>query len=379
MARDGRLESLGLQPLRQKASWTFAGDSFPSEAFYLRGEEAHRVFHWSDRLMKKWNDGLCDVDEFLRSENAFNMTTTFGSDRPEFVEELADCKTISFELPQDDVFFEKYPGVDVQSVACIAASGAWVTAPHIEWGGGESVAKLLSGSKLWVIATRPKAAEALQKIATYSGICDLLREDKKRSKGRKGSSLQEQLYYHIGQAGDVIVQPGFATHLVITEPSFSRGRRKWACVGGFEGLDNRVSDRGRRLFNHFITGVNRAVFQNELRVHGFGYLLRLLKIEDCRRSYAEYVPNENHTLAESRNEKDITTHCRVLYQNGYDLLESLRNESDASHAPSSSKRQKLTSTSDDFRSRYSDITKEELRNWPEQWIRDIDHSAAQRT
>ena len=171
-----------------KASWTFAGDSFPSEAFYLRGEEAHRVFHWSDRLMKKWNDGLCDVDKFLRSENAFNMTTTFGSDRPEFVEELADCKTISFELPQDDVFFEKYPGVDVQSVACIAASGAWVTAPHIEWGGGESEQSSSLGrsyGSLQPDRRRQKHSRRLQPTLASVIYCGRTRNVQKEGKGRR--------------------------------------------------------------------------------------------------------------------------------------------------------------------------------------------------
>ena len=133
LAREKKLEGIGLRPLPQKAVWDFSEEAFPDQPFFLRGEEANRIFSWNEELMQHWNNGAVDIDDFVRSENGLNKVETLGSRRPERVAELLASRTVSFELPRDNLLFQPYPNVDVMSTACIAAQGNWFTGSHIEW------------------------------------------------------------------------------------------------------------------------------------------------------------------------------------------------------------------------------------------------------
>ena len=60
----------------------------------------------------------------------------------------------------------------------MAVSGSWFTAPHIEWGGGgESVAALISGSKLWIIANSRGASRNLYKLDSCELVTHMLCAD----------------------------------------------------------------------------------------------------------------------------------------------------------------------------------------------------------
>ena len=384
LAREKKLEEIGLRPLPQKDVWDFSEESFPDQPFFLRGEEANRIFSWNEELMQHWKNGAVDIDEFVRSENGFNKVETFGSQRPETVAELLASRTVSFELPRDKISFQPYPNVDVMSTGCIAAQGHWFTASHIEWGGGESIAKLISGKKLWVIATTSKGAKELHSLATFSAACRLLNVPSvRKSKLRKGANLEEKLMYHLGEPGDVIIQPAFATHFVVTEATVTdEGELLWACVTGFEGLDNRMLDRAARLFDDFITGFNRALIRKELQHHGVAYCLRLLKIRDYRSAMLAYDPASGVPLAQSAHERDVTTHLRVLFRNGYDVLASLSAKKDRSNWHVSGKKRRtenLPHSSKPFKSTLSEVTLSELQQWPTEWVADIDQSHPRRT
>ena len=197
-------------------------------------------------------------------------------------------------------------------------------------GGGELIAKLISGKKIWVIATSLSSAKELHKLSTFSAAFELLNGTPgSRSRKRKGANLEDNLMYHLGEPGDVNVQPAFATHFVVTEATLSdEGELLRAVVTGFESLDNRMLDRAARLCDDFITGFNRAMIRKELQHHGLAYCLRLLKIRDYRCALLAYDRESGVPLAESTRERDVTTHLRVLFRNGYDVLASLNSKKD---------------------------------------------------
>ena len=66
---------------------------------------------------------------------------------------IKGCLTYFFELADRFVHCLPPPNnVVLRSKALLAAKGPWFTAAHNEWGGGESIAKLESGRKIWIIA-----------------------------------------------------------------------------------------------------------------------------------------------------------------------------------------------------------------------------------
>ena len=258
--------------------------------------------------------------------------------------------------------------------ACLAAWGPWITGSHTEWGGGESIAKLISGSKLWVIATTATAAKQLHRISTFAGMSDFLNRQRENTMKRR-----EQLMYHLGQPGDVIVQPAFATDFVVTDETMTEdGELLLALVTGFEGLDNRVLNRGVRLCDDFITGFGRCLVKIEVTHLGFAYFLRLLKVRDCRRSLSDFNPDQGGSLEDSRKESDITTH---FHKNGYDLLRSLGEKHErrptAKKARIANLRRDACSSAD-FKSSIAEITDLELRTWPQLWNDDINLSSLRR-
>ena len=327
MAESGALEAAGLQkvPLREDCIFE---DRFPDEPFVLRGAAASEIFSWSDRLTREWKGGACDGDEFVRRQNASRVTFTSGEHLPGF----SNSRTISFELGTSVLKkFAPHPSLYVHSTASIAALGAWFTPPHIEWGGGESVAALISGKKLWIFSTTPQSTKDFFLWDSYSTLLSNLRRSlSSRTKSRKGFYTNENLLYHIGQPGDLIVQPAFAMHCVVTKPLFDGDQPLWALVTGYEGIDIRLENHARRVFFHFVLEKKRSELLAEAKYHNFVALVRLLKVdvyrkaEDKCRNSGDSLEN----LLDYYEEPNYLTHMRKLLEAGYDVDSSLENSTE---------------------------------------------------
>ena len=263
-------------------NWEFSQSSFPKEPFFIRGRNCKEIYSWSDRLLIKWNDGEVDAKQFIESEESLFQIET--SDKLN----LIGSQSFSFELPKkENIIYKEYPNLVAHSFGALATRGPWYTEPHIEWGGGESVASLISGSKLWIITAKAESSKLLyaKELESFDAMYRLLSS---ATPSPKQALLLSNCYYHLGEPGDLIVQPAFATHCVFTEPTFDRsGQPKWALVSGYEAIDLRVEDRGRRLFDNYAVGFPRGKLRSELKLHGFRNLLRLMKIRDYRRAFQD--------------------------------------------------------------------------------------------
>ena len=150
-------------------------------------------------------------------------------------------------------------------------------------GGGESIAKVISGSKLWLITTNARAGRLLFARSTClldQSIVEFL--TKPRPKNYVPNAFEKNVYYHVAEAGDIIIQPAFAVHAVITAPEVSRRRKCWSLVTGFEAVDVRMESRGRRVIDSFGIGMKVGFIAKEIQFHGHPRLVRLLKIRDYR-------------------------------------------------------------------------------------------------
>ena len=322
-------EKLGMKRLVIRSSWTLSG-KFPQQPFVVRGPIAEEIFSWPSEWLEDWNGGSCDAMQFVERHGGVNVVQQSGTEMVEGLPQVADSKAISFELPREKLNLQVFPGFQLTSTACIAARGDWATTAHIEWGGGESIAKLISGRKLWVIATTPSAAAHLRKYATYQQICDLLLGAGSQSSSAEPlDSFYSQLTYHIGEPGDIIVQPKFATHFVLTARADKDGKIIWDLVTGYEAIDLSVSDRATVLFDRFAVHMTRGDIEQELRLHGLDYLVRLLKVRDYRESIAK-LPLRNRKpdrFMLRHRERDVTTHLKVLQMVGHDVLASFDSRS----------------------------------------------------
>ena len=95
----------------------------------------------------------------------------------------------------------------------------------------------------------------------------------------------------------------------------------WSLVTGFEAVDIRCLLRGPSLFNNFVTEVDRGLIKREVAVHDLNYVLRLLKINDYRKSLKEKDSGDDFPV--TYRESNVTTHVRVLFNVGFDLKTSL--------------------------------------------------------
>ena len=86
----------------------------------------------------------------------------------------------------------------------------------------------------------------------------------------------------MAEAGNIIIQPAFAVHAVITAPEVSRRRKCWSLVTGFETVHVRMESRGRRVIDSFGIGMKVGFIAKEIQFHGHARLVRLLKIIDYR-------------------------------------------------------------------------------------------------
>ena len=94
-----------------------------------------------------------------------------GLDNPGF----EGSRTFSFALPGRDVttLVPDYITVTTSN-DLLAVKGSWFTAGHIEYAGGESIAKLASGRNLWIISTNLASSQFVLNITDFNSVYRLL-------------------------------------------------------------------------------------------------------------------------------------------------------------------------------------------------------------
>ena len=107
------------------------------------------------------------MDQFVKQ---FNCQRQMGNDGSDFG--FPDSRTLSFEIPAGlKVVYPPHPNLTITSAASIAKKGEWCTLDNIEWAGGESIAKVIGGSQMWLICNEVEAGVELYKISTYPNAC----------------------------------------------------------------------------------------------------------------------------------------------------------------------------------------------------------------
>ena len=128
-------------------------------------------------------------------------------------------------------------------------------------------------------------------------------------------------------------------------------------------------------------GIDRAIVRKEMNIHGFAYLLRLLKVRDYRRCVSRCEEEDLSDMKARYQESNKTTHFRVLWRGNYDLAQSLRDAA-PSLTSQSAKKRRLSGfkvTPPPYQSVLTDLTKAEFSTWPKDVKDDLDQSATYRT
>ena len=248
-------------------------------------------------------------------------------------------------------------------------------------GGGESIAKVISGSKLWPITTNARAGRLLFARSTYQSTVEFL--TKPRPENYVPNAFEKNVYYHVAEAGDIIIQPAFAVHAVITAPEVSRRRKCWSLVTGFEAKDVRMEFRGSRVIDSFGIGMKVGVIAKEIQFHGRSRLVGLLEIRDYRAAVKKCTGGLD--FQDYYAEAPVTTHVKVLFNVGYDLEASLT----AATSKQPSKKRKrtgnlptssasLSASSSEWMTTLSELTDEEYESWPQTVLEYLDVCAPRR-
>ena len=159
LARAGGLEAIGIHALPVVDNWA-PTDDFPTSAFVIRGPNSIRLYNWGENRLAAWNDGDVDVHQFIEDQGATLLAENSGS----HLHGLEASQTISFEFPASSIDFVRPSNLTITSTGCLASVGGWFTPNHIEWAGSASVAKVVSGSKLWLISNEL----SLKNVKCYS-------------------------------------------------------------------------------------------------------------------------------------------------------------------------------------------------------------------
>ena len=360
MARKKELEKLGFAPLPQRNEWVF-NQEFPRESF-LRGAAANVVYRWSPKAMELYNDGDCVIEDLVTKLKCDGLMTNNGDDFG-----FPGSRTLSFSFAEDskDIVFPEHPNLKITSRGSIAKLGEWVTVGHIEWGGGESIAKVIGGSQMWIICNKIEAGVELFKQDKWTKLRDFILDgvtsDAACSSGTKRKS-KVRYFYHLAEPEDVIVQPSCAVHAVLTEAKRNRKNELvWSIVSGYEAIGTIFdADRGRHVINRLCYGFNKGLAAKEIRLHGLDYFLRLLLVRDYRRSVKECQSVFPVTVKEA----DITTHVKTFVTYGYDLAKSL----EAPKRPLSKKKiqAKLGKSDEVYSTVLRDVSEDELQVWPKE-------------
>ena len=371
MARKGELQRLGFAPLPERKEWVFCQE-FPREAFFLRGAAANVVYRWGPKAMELYNNGDCVIEDVIEKLKCDGLMTNNGADFG-----FPGSRTVSFSFPEDskDVVFPEHPNLKITSRGSIAKLGEWVTVGHIEWGGGESIAKVIGGSQLWFICNEIEAGVELFKQDRWTKLRDFILDGVTSDAACTSSSKRKakiRYFYHLAEPEDVIVQPSCAVHAVLTEEKRNRKNELiWSVVSGYEAIGTVFdADRGRHVINRLCIGFQKGLAAKEIRLHGVNYFLRLLLVRDYRKSVRECESGFPKTVTEA----DITTHIKTFVNYEYDIAKSL----EAPNRPLSRKQKRiacLPGRNEVYTTVLQDVSDEELRAWPKEVTRLFDQYA----
>ena len=192
------MELIGFEQLPVRSEFDLSGE-FSKQPFCLRGEVAEKLYRSSDELKASFQGGAlteAELNEFIARYSAEHITRNnvdnFG---------FPGSKTVSFELPTESGVIYDETSCSQTSFASIAKFGDWFTLGHIEWTGGYSIAKVISGSQMRIITGEVEAGVNLTKLSTYYSLCEFKLSSK-------------NCFYHTAEVNDVIIHPSFAAHAV---------------------------------------------------------------------------------------------------------------------------------------------------------------------
>ena len=99
----------------------------------------------------------------------------------------------------------------------LAANGSWFTNGHLEDEGAASVVRLVSCSNLWINTDGNRETQLLLNMKTFNELQNFLHIKTTVSKSK---TYLPHSFYH-GQPGDIIDQPEFHVHCVVTRKTFA--------------------------------------------------------------------------------------------------------------------------------------------------------------
>ena len=329
-------------------------ESFPKQPVVVRGDLADKLCCMASEVKQMWNAGKVGMEAFLRNSRSTVLNRSNSlSNPPGFL----GSRSISFELPWNCVQVSAPEYISLSSKACLATTGPWFTNGHIESAGGESIARLESGRKLWIIASNIESSRLIAKIQTFQEFHHLLMSRSQRS---EDCPEFNGLRYHLALPGDVLIQPPCYAHCVLT------GRSEgWALVHGWEGLNLHDVNRANVVFDRFCLGVGKGVVYEWLQRHSTEKLVKLLRIRDWKKALKKWklamskpstiLPNDfpsgcivdpkELSLRMFCESREVTQHVETFWKLGYDLKKHLRGNNSVSRKRCFKKNRRLANLS----------------------------------
>ena len=128
--------------------------------------------------------------------------------------------------------------------------GPWWTRAHIEKGGDDSISKTAAGEKLFLICGSYKTSISFENIMrTSQYFIELIKC------GPNVSELDTTVWFYLSSKMSVLCQPFLCCHAVLI---MSEGV---SLVTGWEAVDLKKFDVGRKICNSFGIGLRKGVFK----------------------------------------------------------------------------------------------------------------------
>ena len=215
------MQYLNIKPLKivEDANFSLCNRPFPKEAFVVVVVVCCNL---KDDVSKMWNGGDVNIEwrrcqyrgdvniesfmkKYSKAENARNEGNG--------LEGFESTKTVSFQIKRNNLQLELSPELTLIATDLLVAKGSWFTNGHIEFGGADSVAELVSGCKLWIMSQSVNTSRFLLKIRTFNQLLNFLIV----KPGENVTTRYKGLFYHVGKRGDLIIQPSLFAHCVVTK------------------------------------------------------------------------------------------------------------------------------------------------------------------
>ena len=314
------MQDLNIKPLKivEDANFSLCNRPFPKEAFVVRGKAANRICNLKDDVSRMWNGGDVNIERFMKKYSKAENARNEGNG----LEGFESTETVSFQIERNNLQLELSPELTLIATYLLVAKGSWFTNGHIEFGGADSVAKLVSGCKLWIMSQSVNTSRFLLKIRTFNQLLNFLIV----KPGENVTTKYKGLFYHVGKSGDLIIQPSLFAHCVVTkEEKTKEDRRIWALVHGWEAINRNDMKLGRTVINNFCFGVTSSVIETLIKKHkSVDVVRRLSKARDWRTAVVKMSKTEdyNSSLRSFLGFTEHSSHLRAFSIADYNLLES---------------------------------------------------------